>query len=361
MPAALLPFRTSFIFLLIAIALRLWAASPQRVERGYSRGVYPYVSAGLRRILGPVPFSMGDVLYLAAGIAVLVALGYGIVGLRHGSLGWARFISNITTTLLAVYLLFETLWGLNYSRRSAAQNFDLPVGRYSTAEVVALTQTLHTRLTGLAPKVAGTDWTQYHHMNTLAQQTVLVYQEAEQTNMAFTYRHPSIKPSLLSGAGKYFGFTGYYNPFTGEAQIKTSIPPFLKPFVLLHEVAHQVGYAKEMEANFVAYLTGKASANDNFRYSVYFEMWLYAAAEGRQRLGTDWYKTQLEALPQVAQQHVQELREYLLQNQNRIEPYISKVYGAFLKWNRQPEGTASYNAVVGWLVAYGKKHSYQNL
>ena len=89
----------------------------------------------------------------------------------------------------------------------------------------------------------------------------------------------SLKPSLFSYLGNYFGFQGYYNPFSGEGQVNTTIPRFLEPFVSAHEIAHQIGYAKENEANFVAFIACRSYPNPTFRYSMYFDMYLYAVTE----------------------------------------------------------------------------------
>src|SRR5687768_14965936 len=87
---------------------------------------------------------------------------------------------------------------------------------------------------------------------------------------------PSIKPSFYSYAGNYLGFSGYYNPFSGEAQVNTTIPAFSQPFVSCHEIGHQLGFAKEDEANFAGFLSARKSPNPAFRYSVYFDMYGYA-------------------------------------------------------------------------------------
>jgi hypothetical protein len=41
----------------------------------------------------------------------------------------------------------------------------------------------------------------------------------------------SIKSSAWGWLGNYVGFTGYYNPFTGEAQVNTTVPRFLQPYI----------------------------------------------------------------------------------------------------------------------------------
>ena len=75
------------------------------------------------------------------------------------------------------------------------------------------------------------------------------------------------------------GFTGYYNPFTGEAQVNTTVPKFLLPYITLHEIGHQLGYAKEDEANFSGYLAAVDSHDTLFQYSTYLDLFVYANRE----------------------------------------------------------------------------------
>ena len=111
--------------------------------------------------------------------------------------------------------------------------------------------------------------------------------------------HFALKPNLYSGLGNYFGYTGYYNPFTGEAQVRTDIPQILTPAIACHEVAHQLGYASEDEANFIAYLLCSHSNNIYFKYAITLELIDYAYKNEKHkeviRLTRElkWYKEEL--------------------------------------------------------------------
>src|SRR5690606_41266297 len=61
-----------------------------------------------------------------------------------------------------------------------------------------------------------------------------------------------------------------------ESQFSRFIPPFMHPFVISHEMAHQTGIAAEDDANLVAYLIGVQSDDRAFQYSSYFNLFLYA-------------------------------------------------------------------------------------
>ena len=65
----------------------------------------------------------------------------------------------------------------------------------------------------------------------------------------------------------YTGILGYYNPFTAEAQYNSELPATSLAFTLAHESAHQLGFAREQEANFIGYLIGKNSKNSALKYS----------------------------------------------------------------------------------------------
>jgi len=223
-----------------------------------------------------------------------------------------------------------------------------------------LTHTLADRLNMYAAQLDTNGRKALNNNKVLFQQAVAVYGTTARIYPFLQYQVPSIKPSLYSSIGHLFGFTGYYNPFTGEAQVKTNVPSFLKPFIVAHEMAHQLGYAKENEANFVGYLACRSSADIQFQYSVYFELFWYAANDlyRKDSAKAKYYKSILH--PQVLRDY-QALRQYLLQTDNFIEPYISKVYDEYLKWNSQPKGKRTYNEVIAFLIAYQKKYGIHSI
>jgi hypothetical protein len=84
--------------------------------------------------------------------------------------------------------------------------------------------------------------------------SVKSYTSVEKEFPFLKYEKPSIKPSLISVPLSYMGFGGYLNPFTNEAQVNDCLPKYNFPTTTLHEMAHQIGYASESEANFIGFL-----------------------------------------------------------------------------------------------------------
>ncbi len=169
------------------------------------------------------------------------------------------------------------------------------------------------------------------------------------------YHTISLKPSIWGWLGNYTGFTGYYNPFTGEAQVNTTVPKFLLPYIACHEVGHQLGYAKENEANFVGYLAAAASNDTSFHYSVYLDLFIYSN-RNLYRTDTSAARVYSKQLIPAVRADLIELKDFYRRHQNPIEPFIRWAYGKYLEGNEQPEGMLSYDEVTGYLISYYKKY-----
>src|SRR5687768_3248802 len=58
--------------IILTILIKLLASNESWVERFYTNGFYPVVSSGLRLLLGWLPFSFGDIFYLAAVLYIVL-------------------------------------------------------------------------------------------------------------------------------------------------------------------------------------------------------------------------------------------------------------------------------------------------
>lgn len=76
-----------------------------------------------------------------------------------------------------------------------------------------------------------------------------------------------VKFSRVSFALSRLQLSGYYFPWTGEAQINGDMPRTLWPRVAAHEKAHQRGFARENEATVIGVLTCLRSNDPRVFYS----------------------------------------------------------------------------------------------
>lgn len=354
----------SWVLLIIStILIKLASWYPQWVEDNYTYGIYPLISGLQRFLFGWLPFSIGDLFY---GFLILVIL-YKTIQLfkiifrkkfnrRYLTAGLQQFIFFF----LFVYVFFNLLWGLNYNRLGISYQAGIKVSRYSMAELNTLTYNLQHHLNGYANRVTMAQRDSVSKNKALFRECKLSYDEASKQFAFLKYEPRSVKSSIYSYAGNYLGFQGYYNPFSGEAQVNTTIPRFYEPFVTMHEIAHQLGYAKENEANFAAFLACRHSSSDIVKYSMYFDMYLYAISEVAKRDTSIAKRFHQQLHPQVVRD-IKESRDFYRRHKNPVEPVISRFYGHYLKANNQPAGRETYNEVVAWLIAYYKKYGVEAL
>lgn len=255
--------------------------------------------------------------------------------------------------LAIVYIIFNVFWGINYNRLGIEHQLGLEVKEYGKDELNELTGILLHKVNAWQDSAVNFKKS-IPQKKALFSSAIDAYNIAEKKYAFMQYAHPSVKPSLFSYAGNYLGFTGYYNPFSGEAQVNTIVPAFLQPYTTCHEIAHQLGYAKEMEANFVGYLAAKESSNPHFRYSVYLDLYTYAY-RNLYYLDSTVAKQYKDSLSAGVKADIKEWRAFNLRHKNPIEPIIRAGYGLFLKSNEQPQGILAYDEVSGFLIAYLKK------
>ena len=344
------------VFLVLAVILLFWfSAHPLWVERIYSTGIYPYLSLAQRKLTGWVPFSVGDVLYVLAGIWLVAGL---VRTLRHifrrdrDPLLWGTALRKFVEGILVLVIVFNVLWGLNYSRLGILYQLKLEPGSYGKDTLQQLIDTLIARVNDTRPAFSG--WSDAGKA-VVFRGADTAYARAAKVYPFLQHRGLSVKASLFGELDDYMGFQGYYNPFTGEAQLDNSVPRSLIFYTPCHEMAHQLGYASETEANFVGYLAAVHSPDPRFRYSAYLDLFTYADGE---MFFTDSLRARenLRRLDTLARADLAEGRRYFRAHRNPIEPYLTRLYGDYLKSQHQPMGLGSYSEVVGWLVAFGEKY-----
>jgi hypothetical protein len=345
------------VLLGLAIFIKIFALFPDAVERYYASGIYPVISKVQRILFGWLPFSVGDIFYALVIIWLIYKLYHTfrrVIKRQTNKKYWLHALLQTAFVVVVVYVSFNLLWGLNYNRRGVAYQLELNVQRYSKEDLVQVMQQIVYRLNAL-DSASRVNREAIQRKRNLFDGANSAYDQLARKEAAFTYSFRSVKPSLYSYLGNYLGYTGYYNPFSGEAQVNTTVPLFIQPFTTCHEIGHQLGYAKENEANFAGYLSAKSSKDALFRYSVYFDLYSYSRYYlfAQDSMAAKKLDAQL---PQGMKTDYRELRAFVKKYRNPIEAIIDHLYGQYLKANNQPSGKLSYNEVVAWLVAYYKKY-----
>jgi Protein of unknown function (DUF3810) len=351
---------TAVILLLACVAVNMYSNNTFIVENDFSTHFYPAFSKILRATFGWLPFSIGDFLYGGLVVFLLIKL-FHFFRFFWSKKSRMRYKSNIIPVFYSIfifcsvlYLVFNIFWGINYNRIGIATQLNLTIEKYSVEDLKKINDVLVEKINlskyNLIQKNA-----KYPTSSEMFLKTENAYISAEKKYPFLHYENRSIKKSMWGWLGNYTGFLGYYNPFTGEAQVNTTVPKFTQPFTTCHEVAHQLGYAKEMEANFVGYLAASASLDTLFRYSVYTDLFTYANRTLYFVDSASSLEYRKKLLPEVIADFI-ERKKFNMKHKSFAEPIVSYFYNIFLESNEQPMGILSYDEVTAFIIAYYKKY-----
>lgn len=346
--------RTHFILAIllpVQVALiSIVARFPQFIEIYYSNGIYPFISKIERFGLGWLPFSFGDFLYAFLVIGLIRWLFIRFKTRFKKPKQWSL---EAFATLSVLYACFHLFWGLNYYRLPLHQSLEIE-DDYTQEQLINFTKHLVEKTNALHLNLVENDTLKVNFPfsnSEIRKIAVEGYQHIEPEYPELAYHGKSVKPSLYSIPLTYMGFNGYLNPFTNEAQINNQIPKMKLPSTTSHEIGHQIGFAKENEANFMACLTTMNHPDPYFKYVgytfalkyCYGELYLTNPCEAQNVIGM---------LNLGVRKNYLEVQEFWDEHDNPLEPFFKIFYGSYLKVNNQPQGIASYNYVVALLVNY---------
>lgn len=343
-----------FLFLTTIGIIFLFKNNPQLTENVYSTGIYPYISKMLRYIFGWIPFSMGDIFYTGIGIYILYFLTINIKNFKYF---FKEVFAKISFFIAVIFFLFHFLWGFNYYRVPLSETLQLGT-TYTEEQLLEVTHKLIDRANFLHQKLTQTDTSSVKiplKIDEIYQLAPSGYEVLSKNFPAFKLHANSLKSSIYSKTLSYMGYSGYLNPFTNEAQVNRLAMEYQTPVTATHEMAHQLGYAAENEANFIGYLAAWHNENVYFKYGACLFALRYCLSEIK------------KSNPTVYQEVTHKIRAGILKNyennyqfwqkyQNPFEPIFKASYDTFLKANNQKQGIQSYNYVTGMIINYELKN-----
>jgi hypothetical protein len=344
--------RTGFLlFLILAIILFQFSLSHSEAFLVfYIRNIFRPLQQFRSFLFNGLPFSMGDVVYLLLALLLLLIttrLVYFIFTFRKNLTDLKTEFLRFLLFPSLIYLLFLLFWGGNYARKPLSANWDLSTLKWDTAALISLNEDLVQKMNEI--QVRAVSYTNLK--NTNLQANKLFHQR-----FADKIASLKVKPTSLGYMLNYLGIQGYYNPLSGEAQFNRFIPLFMHPFVVSHEMAHQAGIAAEDDANLLAYVIGSESNIPAFRYSAYFNLFLYAYSDLKSKDSVIAHHI-YDKLNLQSKNDMDTLREMNKRYRSSFRRFTSSMYDEYLRIHGQREGINTYNDVTRWV--YFKDHSAQ--
>tara|TARA_B110001452_G_scaffold262867_1_gene263456 strand:- start:1704 stop:2768 length:1065 start_codon:yes stop_codon:yes gene_type:complete len=335
------------------LLIRVISLYPEKVEFYFSQTFYPFLFNLQHVFIKPIPFSFGDLLYLSLGIYICYSITCFLLKFRFPKISDTIDIGVFFSLL---FLLFQLNWGINYHRTPLAEK--LPTEKqYSDSLLIDLTtrfaimsNTLHSQLSSSDSLAVSIPYAKKEIANRI--------QSSYDDLWINSVDVPQVKASLFSLPLSYMGYAGYLNPFTLEAQVNMRMPKINLPVTIAHEMAHQLGYAAENEANFVGFINTFNNADPYLKYA--------AALFGFRHCYSDLIKRDPDQAKILVQQlnlgilkNFAESRDFWEEYKNPFEPFFKESYDAYLKANGQESGIKTYNQMVAFLIAYDLQNKFK--
>jgi hypothetical protein len=333
--------QSGFGFLFLAFIF-LCTRIPALAE-AYMHYCYPIIAAALSFLTHWAPFSLLDVLILAA----IIWLPGSIVAMCMRRLKFRRWVSICLLSVLWIIVWFYMVWGIGYFRPGFHERFGVGQPKedreFFEAFVIRYIDSLNHAYVA----------DPHFDVKEIDREIETLYEKRrESTRLPYPCGWRRTKKTITEPLMTRMGVSGYFDPFFNEVQVNNYALPITYPYTLAHEKAHQFGIASEAECNLYATVVCTSSVHPLVRYSGYLQTVSYLLGNLR-KISPDRYK---EIAGQIDLRIIADYRAIREHWTKALNPTLSavqdKVYDTYLKTNQQQSGILSYSEMVGLLVAW---------
>lgn len=354
------------------VALLLLGRSPDFVEQVYARWLSPALCRSLAAATGWLSFSLAEICLLGGtlGAAFLLLRAVLRVARRrvHPLSALRVGILRLLRLALLVAVGFYATWGLNYQRALLPQRLGwaalaAPADRAAqVVELQALCATVVQCANAAYVEAFGTD--DLGAVSTFAGSDLDVDRAldagldvvARELGLEAAFagsRGRSKRPWLLAPLMSRAHLSGFFFPWTGEANVNPQPLDCDRLHVVAHEKSHQRGIAREDEAEFVGFLAGAHAAHPYLRYAAYSFAQHVLLRELRALDHKQAERVMAERLPGV-QRDIKAVGAFWNHNRGTLTTIAITINDSYLKTHGIPQGVRNYAAAADLLVRYAR-------
>ena len=316
--------------------------NPRIVEEYYSDYVYQYIFKYYSMLFSGFSIAIGDLLF----IIVLISLAIYFIFFFKFKIN--DFV-NIFAVLSVTIFLFYSLWGLNYFKTPLLSKLDIGEVKFESLqktlnELIDDVNKVHLSLGDEDSTIDSLEFDKEKIMSELKLENIKKFDKISTIKF--------VKKSIIPRIYLYQGVSGYINPFTLEAIVVEEIPSIDFSITVLHEQAHQLGYAAEEDANFLAFISSINNQDPLIQYSGYVFGLSYLLNEiqinHKEDLSSFTDKINVGIIEDINSR-----RKFWQKYTNNILNDLQNVlYDFYLKSNNQKAGIASYSRIVNHIINY---------
>ena len=242
---------------------------------------------------------------------------------------------NLVAFSSILYFLFYFLWGLNYFKPSLVDKLNIK----SEYEFNVLDETIN------------------RVIFEINKESSFISEDINKSDIfnLINTTASNIKKSIIPDIFLYQKVSGHYIPFTSEAIFVDKIPLVDMPIVILHEQAHQNGYANEGEASFIAFSKAINDKDPYIRYSGYFYALINLLNEISKK-NSDKLDDYITKLDEKVISDIKKVQNFWSKYSNSfLDKAQNYIYDLYLKSNNQEAGIMTYGEVSLYIIYYYQK------
>lgn len=318
------------------------------------RFVRPWHRA-MSRVCGLVSFSVAELLIAIAVIAAIVYIIFFIVRMARNPqrlLHVYRFFLTCLTAFALIYGGFCLLWGAYYYSADFEDQSGIRGAPASVEQLTAVTRYFTDLLNQYDAQICRDEAGHFAQpLDDILDASPQLYSSVEKLLPCLSGAPLRAKPVFFSRVMSYTNFTGFFFPFTGEANINVDSPACYIPSTIAHELAHQRGVAEEDEANFVAVLASLESGDPVYCYSACLLAYTHLG-NALHSADYDAWLENYERLADGPRTDLSDNNQYWAKYETPVSTVSDRVYTGFLQSYGQTLGLKTYGKCVDLLIAY---------
>lgn len=272
-----------------------------KISEFYTDKLFYYISWPIKKVIAYFPFSVAEIALYASIAAILFWFINMLVGtVRAGRRCCIRKKQNVpiegfsllrplvqlvlrlSSFICVIVSAFVLFGGINYTSLTFSEKAGYELEEADVDQLSQLCRLLSARAAAarltLALEADGTINENYADYNPfrLIDDALDAYQNLPEEYAYLKRDYPRAKLAVSSPVMSNIHITGIYPYIIPEAVVNAQTPIMSLPHTICHEMAHQRGFAREDEANYIAYLACIHSDNPLFVYSGYYTAFTYA-------------------------------------------------------------------------------------
>ena len=331
----------------------------------YIQNIFPIWVNTYGRVTGLFPVSLGEYMLVAGVVCVClfpVALLLCVFRrIRRLAVGYLRFFAWVLVSVCLVMTLNCTIL---YHASTFSEQYlpkEIAEREYTLEQLIAVRNHVVAKCNAYSQVMERDEQGDIVYAGDMKAEAIKAMQNLGKTYEQLDGYYPRPKPLAASDFFSQQYMTGYYFPFSMEANYNDVMYIMNLPATMCHELAHLRGYIFEDEANFIGFLACIKSEDVVFQYAGYLSVLNYLDNDFYKAIGRDSekYFAQERILTQVSVDNV-----YVTQDEwDRINgkalidtETVDEVSDTFtdttLKVNGVEDGMLSYNRVVRLLLQW---------